>query len=177
MARMGRDDWVALGVSALAADGEAAVALDAITSRAEKTKGSFYHHFDSHGDFIEAVIGLWRARYTDDVIAALRSAPDGPRHGAMSAFAAALDHRLERAVRRLAVGNEIAAAAVRRADGARIAYLKSCQADPESDAAADYALIEYSVFIGMLSLMPEAPRTGERLGALTVDMIAAHWNE
>lgn len=177
MARMGREDWLVLGLEALSDSGEAAVTLDAITARAGKTKGAFYHHFKDHDDFIDGVMGLWRTRYTDALITAAEAAPDSERGAALNSLAAMLDHRVELAIRRLAVKNAVAADALRRADGARIAYLKSLQADPESDAAADYALIEYSVFIGMQSLMPEAMRTAERLGALTAEMIAAHWNE
>ncbi|MEO1086647.1 MAG: alpha/beta family hydrolase, partial [Acidobacteriota bacterium] len=63
-------------------------------------------------------------------------------------------------------------------DAARIAYLRSLQADPESDAAADYALIEYAVFLGVIALSPDIPPDrAERLGRLTAEMIETHWNE
>lgn len=177
MARMSRDAWLKLGLDALAADGEAAVTLDAITERADKTKGSFYHHFKTHDDFIEGMMASWRARYTDDLIAATAEGATAERGAALNSLAAVLDHRLELAIRRLSVRNAIAADALRRVDGARIAYLKSLQADPESEISSDYALIEYAVFLGIQALMPEGVRTAERLGALTAEMINVHWNE
>ncbi|MEL6795098.1 MAG: TetR/AcrR family transcriptional regulator [Pseudomonadota bacterium] len=177
MARMTREAWLRLGLEALGAEGEDAVTLDAITARAGKTKGSFYHHFKTHDDFVAAMMTDWRRRFTDDLIDATQDGSRGERGAALNALATGLDHRLELAVRRLAVGNAVAAEALRRADGARIAYLKSLQADPESEVSADYALIEYAVFIGIQSLMPEGVRTAERLGALTAEMIAVHWNE
>ena len=174
---MTREGWLRLGLDAMKEAGEAGVSLDAITARAEKTKGSFYHHFKTHDKFIAGMLALWRARFTDDLIAATSSGPRAERGAALNSLASALDHRLELAIRRLAVRSPVAAEALRRADGARIAHLKSLQADPDSEVASDYALIEYAVFIGIQSLMPDAVRTAERLGGLTADMIAAHWNE
>ena len=177
MARLGPDEWIALGLAALSDGGEDAIGLDAITTRAGKTKGSFYHHFRNHDDFLGRVLVEWKQRFTDDLIEATKDGSKSDRGAALNALATALDHRLELSIRRLAVRNETAARTLRQVDGIRIAYLKSLQADPESDAAADYALIEYAVFVGMQSLMPTAVRTAERLGGLTAEMIAAHWNE
>lgn len=176
---MRRRDWLALGLEAVKEGGEDAIRLEAITARAGRTRGSFYHHFETHGDFVAGMVALWRARHTEDLIAAAESAPsDAARTRGLNALAATLDHRLDLAIRALASGDAGLAAAVAAVDAARTGYLRTLQADPESDAAGDYAAIEYAAFVGFQTITPEmAPARAEALGALISDMIAAHWNE
>lgn len=179
MARMGKDDWLLLGLNALAESGEAALRIDAITVRAGKTRGSFYHHFATHDAFIDGMMKLWRDQNTTALIEAAAAEETMQIAAAtLSRMASVLDHKREQAIRRLSASNETARAAVAKVDAERLAFLRTLQADPESDAAADYALIEYAVFIGVQALLPDA--TTDRLlaiSALTSDMIATHWNE
>lgn len=176
MARMGRDDWLALGLRALAEGGEPAIRLEAITARAGKTRGSFYHHFSGTDAFVADMIDLWRRRDTEALIEAAESSADPA--AALNALAATLDLREERAIRRLAEGDPARARLVAEVDAARIAYLRRLKPDPLSDAAADYALVEYAAFLGLQILAENAaPERLERLGALIADMIEVHWNE
>ena len=49
-ARLGRDDWLALGLERLAAEGPRALRLENICAAAGRTRGSFYHHFRDHDE-------------------------------------------------------------------------------------------------------------------------------
>lgn len=177
MARLTRGDWCSLGLAGLREGGEAAIGLDAITARAERSRGSFYHHFESHSDFVEAISADWRERSIGDLSAA--AAREAPEMSAPIAVVAAMaDRRLERALRCLALRAPAVAADIAAVDTARLDLLRALQASPESDAAADYALIEYASLIGLQTLTPDASEGRiAALGALTAEMIAAHWNE
>ncbi|MEX2520988.1 MAG: TetR/AcrR family transcriptional regulator [Paracoccaceae bacterium] len=160
MARLTKDDWLALGLTALAEVGAEALTIEGLTARAQKTRGSFYHHFDDREAFVVGVLEVWR-RQTERLL----SSPD--------ATLGDLDLNLERAVRRVKGAGPIVAAV----DAARLARLREAQADPESPAAADYAQIAYSVFLGVVAAPAiDAPRA-RALMRLTREMIAAHWNE
>ncbi|MEM8751757.1 MAG: TetR family transcriptional regulator [Pseudomonadota bacterium] len=176
MARMGREDWAALGLAALREGGAGAIRLEAVTERAGKTRGSFYHHFESHDAFVAAMLALWRERQTEAPIAEADAAPDPA--AALNALAARLDLALERAVRRLAAEREDWAAEVAAVDAARIDRLRKLRPDPEGAAARDYATLEYAAFVGLAELAPDAPPERlEALGRLMDEMIEAHWNE
>lgn len=179
VARLNKSDWVQIGLNALRDGGEASLRLEAICDAAGKTRGSFYHHFETHETFVGAVLSRWRADNTDDVIEASASAETiEARSDALTLLASTLDHRLELSIRRMAASNSAAADAVAAVDRRRIEYLRTLQADPVSDAAADYALLEYAVFVGLQAINPDIePARAQALGNLTSDMIAAHWNE
>lgn len=160
MARMAREDWLALGLASLAETGPAALTVEALTNRAGRTRGSFYHHFDDREDFVDGVLNLWR-RQTADIAAS------------PGATLADLDLALERGVRKMAGAGSVVGAV----DAERVSRLRETHADPESPAATDYAQIAYAVFLGLLAdPSVDAARTRALL-RLTRDMIGAHWNE
>jgi AcrR family transcriptional regulator len=57
--RFHREDWLALGLTALAEAGPDGLRLDAICARAGVSKGSFYHHFSDHTAYLEGVVQGW----------------------------------------------------------------------------------------------------------------------
>ncbi|QIE57069.1 TetR/AcrR family transcriptional regulator [Pikeienuella piscinae] len=160
MARYSRRDWLALGRLALAEAGPAALTVEALTARAGKTRGSFYHHFPTHGDFVAALAAEWRRGLADG------NKPHCP-----------YDWAVERGMRRLAAAAPAARSEVEAADAARIARLRAAQADPASPAATDYAAIAQAVRLGLLADDRADPERIDRLLRLLDEMIAAHWNE
>lgn len=152
---MTREDWLRLGLDALAEGGPSALVLEALTKRAGRTKGSFYHHFRDHRDFILALLALWRAR-TDLPLDALNPA-------------------LERAIRGLE-GAETAAL-IAAVDAERIERLRRRQAAPDNPAAADYATLFYAAYLGALFLPGTSSARSASLLALAGEMIEAHWHD
>ncbi len=176
MARLSAADWVALGLMALAEDGEAGLTIESLTARAGKTRGSFYHHFATHDGFLDAIAARWVDDNRAALIAAAQTFTMNDRTARIRSTIA--DPRLEQAARSIAATRPSFARAVAQVDAARIAYLRSLQADPASGMAADYAMIEYAVFIGLQAILPATPTDrSDRIGRLTADMIAVHWNE
>lgn len=91
MARFGRAEWLAIGRDALREGGPEALTIEALTRRAGKTRGSFYHHFPDHAGFARTLAEA--AAGTDDLKLerALRRLPE-----AAPALAAADAARLAR---------------------------------------------------------------------------------
>ena len=84
-----RDRILAAGAELFARRGIRAVGVDAIVSRAGVAKASFYHHFASKDDLIEAWLRSADARWLDDVIVATERRTDDPE-GRIFAFFEAL---------------------------------------------------------------------------------------
>src|ERR1700756_1737034 len=58
--RFSREDWLALGEQRLSTEGPGALSLERLTGAAGRTKGSFYHHFQSRDEFLAALVDRWR---------------------------------------------------------------------------------------------------------------------
>lgn len=95
LTRLRRSDWTELALRILAEDGPESLTVARLCEVAGRTRGSLYHHFADHEALIAATLEHWAARDTDRLIAEARDADDLDRR------AAALDARLELAVRRL----------------------------------------------------------------------------
>lgn len=177
-ARFTRLNWVDLGLSAAAQESPEAMTLEAICATAGKTRGSFYHHFPTHGDFLIAVAERWLERDTDAVIAA--TGPQDDRHDlggdlgsnlrALNNVTAQLDNRLERGMRQLAAAYPAVAPHVEKADTRRKAfirelYVSSGQADRET--AERLATLIYAAYVGFAFTEPNAsPERREDLFSL-----------
>lgn len=172
-----RDDWIALGLAALRDEGPAALALNALTEQAGATRGSFYHHFADQPDFLESLVERWAAASETRLAAALAPPPDA-RPAPPVALLSVIDPALEAAIRALALAHPALRPAIVAADAARIRLLAAAQSDPASDAAQDYARIEYAAALGLGALGLRTPAAETlRLASLTADLVAAHWNE
>lgn len=70
MSTLTRDDWSAAALEVIASGGGiAAVAVEPIAARLGSTKGSFYWHFASRSELVEAALLRWERLATIDVIA------------------------------------------------------------------------------------------------------------
>jgi AcrR family transcriptional regulator len=159
-ARFERDDWINLGLVQLAKHGPEALTLEQLTEAARKTRGSFYHHFNDHAEFLIELAERWLTRETDEVIAlAEAAAPAGNRRETLARRAAIVDHALERQMRRLAAGEPAIAEIVAESDHRRIAYVAKIfetelALDP-ADALAR-ARIQHCAFVGAQTVFPNA---------------------
>lgn len=79
MPRLTRDRWIEEGLSALRAEGPAALAADRLARRLEVSRGSFYWHFKSAADFAAAVLGEWEQRWTTRIIETVGQSGGDPR--------------------------------------------------------------------------------------------------
>lgn len=176
--RFERSDWLDLGLKVLAERGPEALTLDRLCAEAGRTRGSFYHHFEDHGAFIEALCGFWRDRFTHALIDRTQAGSPGQRLLDLNALAAGLDPAVELGMRRLACSNRSVGAAVAEVDAERVAYLERLHRDSgrNPDAAAKAARLEYAAFVGGQMLWPAlSSAEAEDLGGLLGRMIDAYY--
>ena len=164
--RFGASDWVDLGLAELSKNGAEAVKLEAICEMAQRTRGSFYYHFEDHSAFLLALAQSWTKRQTADVAQNLNA--DGTAHDKASALTEAsleIDFRLELGIRELARRYPSIASVVKAADKKRLKilseiYAQRFQLDPSE--AEDFAFLEYAAFSGMILLTPDMPLRKQR---------------
>ncbi|MGE0044213.1 MAG: TetR/AcrR family transcriptional regulator [Hyphomonadaceae bacterium] len=158
--RFGREDWIELGLARLAREGPEALTIERMTDAAKKTRGSFYHHFADHAAFLRALGVRWLEEDTQGVIALAETARlSGKRRETLARRAALIDARLERNMRRLAVGEPVIAGIVAESDAQRIAYLtrlfRSELGLDAADAAAR-ARLQHCAYVGAQIVFPDA---------------------
>lgn len=160
-----RDDWIEEGFRILAAEGDGALTVDALCERLERSKGSFYHHFDGRPGYVKAVLEAWEGQATDRLIETGRSdAPVEDRLRAVNRQATGLKNaRLERAIRGWAAREPEAAEAQDRVDRRRLAFLEELCVERmgEGEGARRMARVLQLTFVGAQHLDP--PLEGEEL--------------
>lgn len=62
-----RDDWLKAGLAALAADGPEALRIERLAKRLGVARSSYYWHFKSRDDFVEALLHFWLHEFTEIV--------------------------------------------------------------------------------------------------------------
>ncbi|MGQ3136999.1 MAG: TetR/AcrR family transcriptional regulator [Sphingopyxis solisilvae] len=158
--RFAKADWIVIGLAGLRQEGPDALTIERLTATARRTRGSFYHHFASHEDFVRAMADSWLQQSTVGPIAEMQQAADMRRvRASLAEFAATLDHRLERQIRRLGEINTHAHAVVQQSDALRIAMLVQMFQDEFAllpDEALKRAQLQHAAFVGMQVVFPEA---------------------
>lgn len=158
--RLTRQNWLEIGLQAMSDVGPDGLTIDAICKRANKTRGSFYHHFKSTDDYIAALLDWWKQTFTINIIEKTETRTQtSDKHDHLNNLAAHLDPRAEQAFRRLAARNEKAQLVVREVDQARLAYLTSLFAQSSrysNDQAKMIAKIEYAAWVGFQLIEPDA---------------------
>jgi AcrR family transcriptional regulator len=156
-ARFSKLDWLSLGERLLSDEGPSALSLERLTEAAGRTKGSFYHHFQSRDDFLAALTRHWRETVVE---AAAKPYRDNPAAWPALLHAATFDlnQPFERALRRLAADEPIVRAGVERVDRERIdslTFLVSQLRDDLEDPRA-FAVLLYAVIVGAQWLLKSA---------------------
>jgi len=158
--RLSKNDWLDLGLAALADEGPDGLTIEALCERAQKTRGSYYHHFNSGAAFVEQLLGWWLKTYTRDLIEKVeRLGHHGEKLDHLNQLAAHLDPRIEQAFRRLGARNQQAARTCRAVDDARIDYLADLYGQSprfSADEARMLAQIEYAAWVGFQVIAPDA---------------------
>ncbi len=175
--RFRREDWLALGLRQLVKDGAAGLTVEQLCAAADRTRGSFYHHFADHDAFVQALMEHWKSIHTDAVIAGVEASPPADRPQSLHALASHLDHRLDVAVRRFAAAHPVAADMVRQVDDARLSFVASLyrsQGRDRPETADTLARLEYALFVGSQVLWPDAPPASLlEIKALFADLLQA----
>lgn len=174
--RLAREDWLALGLERLAADGPPGLQLERICAAAGRTRGSFYHHFADHTAFLDALADHWRKRHTEALIDLSREGTATARLRTIRQLATRVDAAVELGMRRLAASLPRIQAAVDEVDRRRIDYmtrLHRSRPGVSRNQAAAFAWLEYAAYVGSQILWPDAdPEELARTGDLLSDCLA-----
>ncbi len=153
-----RGAWIEAGLSLLCRDGNQRLTVERLCDAMEKTKGSFYHHFDDMAAFEDALLASWKQAHTlapIDIAEGLHGlrarsrSTVAERRRALYRAVGRLDLRLEVAVRAWAVGDARARCAQLDVDRTRVTYLVSLWG--KGKRAQICAELEYAAFLGLLS--------------------------
>jgi AcrR family transcriptional regulator len=165
MTRTSRKDWIQEGFRILASEGDSGLTVDALCERLERTKGSFYHHFEGRPGYVEDLLEAWERQATDRIIASGRSdAPVKERLRAVNRQASELKNaRLERAIRGWATREPQARRVQDRVDRKRLEFLVELCAERMRDReeAEMLARVFQLALVGAQHVDP--PFEGEKL--------------
>lgn len=170
--QLSRDDWIEAALAVLVEEGFEAVQITQLARRLEVTRGSFYWHFKSREELLEALLEEWRARNTGVMLGAL-SAATSLIEGILELFLVWVDHqqfdpKLDQAVRDWARRSEAARDSVAAEDGNRVAAIAAFfeRHGYEPTEAFIRARVLYFTQLSYYALVFEEPLT-ERMGYLT----------
>lgn len=153
--------WLEAGFQMLAEGGIDSVRVDRIAKKIGLTRGSFYWHFNSRAEFLDAMLALWHQKGTHDIINLveqeklnpnkrlsallhLTTQSPGPKYGGKFA---------ELSIRVWGANNPQAASVIKQVDGERIAFVNKLLLEMKVEPATASLLAEiiYNAYIGMMS--------------------------
>jgi AcrR family transcriptional regulator len=156
--RLDRDDWITAGLDALERGGLEAVAVVPLARSLGVTRGSFYWHFTSREELVEAILERWEREHGTDVLAAVAAIED-PRARLREILGRAVLKPPTYFARLLDAGGSdpLVAATLERVAAARLAVLAKAYRECGLTApeARRSALIAYAAYAG-LARLPQA---------------------
>ena len=126
-AQLGPDDWIGAALGLLVDAGIEAVQITALARKLKVTRGSFYWHFTSREDLLEALLAEWRARNSGVMMDALGQS-ESLETGILDLFSVWVDHtrfdpKLDQAVREWARRDAEIGTSLRIEDEERVAAI------------------------------------------------------
>ena len=177
--RLIREDWLETGLQLLSDSGEQALTLERLCKAASRTKGSFYHHFKNHDDFINALLEYWQSKYTEQIIIAVDRLKDSmTQRRELDRLVANVDDGLERIIRNWSGVDERVRQTIRQVDDRRIEYLTeliSKTGHLDRQTANELAIVEYAAFLGLQYLFPDnESKQIEHFGSRVSEIISSY---
>jgi AcrR family transcriptional regulator len=163
--RLSRDDWIDATLDVIADRGLAAVAVEPLAATLGVTQGSFYSHFRSRDELLEASLERWERSHgavgleqfaevedpAERLGALLRAAVTFSQSGAPSVHVSLLGE----------LGDPRVRAIVARVTGARVSLLDRSYRElgyPPARALAR-ARLAYATYVGLLQMSRETPES------------------
>ena len=154
--RFDKNSWIMLGLTNLSQHEHVDITIDQLCESAGKTKGSFYFHFTTIDEYLEALAHFWLNQYTAKIIS--RQTSNSARLDLLNQLAARLDLNLETSIRKLALRNSTVQKIVTQADQLRIKWLAELYTNSgnySQSEAINLASIEIAAFTGFRLINPD----------------------
>ena len=160
-----RDKWLEVGLEVLVEHGPTGLTIERLCRRLEKTKGSFYHHFQSRKSFHEQLLNYWEARHTTELIKKTSQGNSDSALQYLHDLTQKLPLEAEVAFRDWANSSALAAGVVARVDEARVQFVSELyQLQGHSlQQSQSLAWLEYCMFLGAAQLGKTFPSSQRRL--------------
>jgi AcrR family transcriptional regulator len=161
--RLSRDDWVAAAFDAIAEAGMGAVAVEPLAETLGVTKGSFYAHFSSRDELIEATLESWERSHAGSGLAEFSAIEDpAERLRAVLLAAVTFSQSGGPSVHMSLLGelqDPRVRGAVARVTARRVELLTAtyCELGVPPQRAANRARMAYATYLGLLQMAREAP--------------------
>lgn len=170
--RLTRERWLEEGLAVFRSEGPGGLAAERMAKRLGVSRGSFYWHFSSAGDFLGAVLGAWEEQWTTRIVTASTSGDFSPRERLFNLIkqTGGRDAQIYASAKRLAAANETLAALMDTVDRRRIELVADIlrSGGAPADAIMVRAGIIYSWAIGhMITASERGPVSVETAEALT----------
>ena len=94
--RLNRDAWLKAALNIVRKSGIDAVKISSLAAEMGVTTGSFYWHFESRGELLNAVLKFWEREMTDGIVDATRGAAGAPEDRILSLMEAVMAEGLAR---------------------------------------------------------------------------------
>jgi AcrR family transcriptional regulator len=167
--RLSREDWIAAALDAIADGGLGAVAVEPLAASLGVTKGSFYAHFSTRDELIDAALQSWEhshGRAELDRFAAIDDPAERLQAILLAAVTFSQGGGLSVHVGLLGeLADERVAGVLARVNESRIRLLTRTygQLGFSRQRAGDRARLAYAAYLGLLQMAREAPdrRLGE----------------
>lgn len=155
--RATKEQWLSAGMALLIARGPDSMSVEQLCQQVGRTKGSFYHHFKNHRQFVDALVADWKQQNLQQPIKQSTGGSGRVRLSTLTALSAELDPEQEIAIRRLAGRDDKVRATLGVVDDARINYLALLyrEAGLKPRQATNAAKIQYAGFVGSQYLWPQ----------------------
>ena len=159
--RLSAEDWLDAALTVLSDVGLSGIAVEPLARRLGVTKGSFYWHFGSRDDLVEAALRHWEERSTSARFAELDEVED-PRDRLRALLTRAMEDdatlSLDFAVQ-VAAEDPVINPFVRRADRVAVDWFTGVYREmglPDDDARS-WALLAHSAYVGFLRILRTDP--------------------
>lgn len=168
---LSREAWVLAATNLLAREGLQAVAVEPLAQALGVTKGSFYWHFKSRNELIQAVLEAWEQDQSADVATRYGGIPDPRRRLRVLLFAAFedVDNGKFFAALTVSAQDPRVEPTLRRATERRLALgLEAFQAlGLSEEEARQRALLAYAAYTGYFHLLRTTPEAVEAVTDLS----------
>ncbi len=157
MARLSKEDWLQEGFKILAEFAQNKLRILYLCERLKVTRGSFYHHFTSIENYVEALVRQWELENTRHFIEEANQ--EGSAQGRMDVLNKLVlekDQSVEAAIRSWSFYQPIVKQYLERVDKTRVTYLTDIMEGMgyAAEEASIMAEMEYALLIGVQHMYP-----------------------
>jgi len=173
MTTLSKQDWIEAAMQSLVEEGVSKLSIVKLAKRLKVTRGSFYYHFNSLNDLIDAMVKAWESDVIDKGFAMARASADTANQEVrlLIEFVTRLTDRKDLVFRQWAAQNERVRQHMERLDTKRLAIMTELfqRLAGSREKGEAYANIAFYGYIGCLNSYPRP--SAKRQKALSLEIL------